>query len=65
MEHREDLPDSIVEEIASILAAGYLRLRSARTLRDSGVVAPAPEPDSEAREQLDSARDPSPHGAVS
>jgi hypothetical protein len=34
-------------------------------LRDSGGVAAAPEPHSEAREQLDSAPDPSPHGAVS
>jgi len=65
MEHREDSPDSVVEEIASIFAIGYLRLRNARTLRDSGGAAAAPEPHSEAREQLDSAPDPSPHGAVS
>jgi len=65
MEHREELPDSVVEEIALILATGYLRLRNARTLRDSGGAAAAPEPHSEARELLDSASDPSPHGAVS
>jgi len=65
MEYREDPSDSVVEEIASILASGYLRLRGARTLPDSGGVTPPPEPPSESEERLDSAPEPSPHGAVS
>jgi len=64
MEYREDPSDSVVEEVASILATGYLRLRSARTLQDSRGVTP-PEPHPESGEQLDSAPDLSPHGAVS
>jgi len=31
MKFREDPPDSVVEEIAAILATGYLRLRKARS----------------------------------
>ena len=56
MEHREDPPDSVVEEIASILATGYLRLRNARTLAGSA---------EESVEGLDSAWDTSPHRAGS
>ena len=65
MEYRQDPPDSVVDEIASILATGYLRLRDARTLRESGSIGPTPEPHPEAGERLDSAPDLSPHGAVS
>ena len=32
MDFREDPPDSVIEEIAAILATGYLRLCKARTL---------------------------------
>jgi len=65
MEYREDQSDSVVEEVASVLATGYLRLRSARTLQDSGGVNPPPEPHPESGDGLDSAPDLSPHGAVS
>ena len=65
MEYRQDPPDSIVDEVASLLATGYLRLRNARTLQDSGGVTLSPEPQPEAGEQLDSAPNLSPHGAVS
>jgi len=37
MELREDPPDSVIEEIAGILAAGYLRLCMARRLGESAV----------------------------
>jgi hypothetical protein len=33
MEYQEELVDSIIEEIAALLATGYLRLRKARTRR--------------------------------
>lgn len=32
MDSHEDPPESVVEEIAAILATGYLRLRKARSL---------------------------------
>ena len=57
MEHRADPPNSVIEEIASILATGYLRLRNARVLPD--------REDEESVEDLDSAPDTSPHGAGS
>lgn len=41
MELREDLPDPGIEEIASILAAGYLRLCMRRRHRESAPLAPA------------------------
>jgi len=58
MEDRQDPSQSVIEEVASILAAGYLRLRNARTL---------PERDSnqEPVQGLDSAPDTSPHRAGS
>ena len=65
MEYRQDPPDSVIDEIASLLATGYLRLRNARTLQDGGSPTPAPEPVPEAGERLDSAPDVSPYGAVS
>jgi hypothetical protein len=40
MEFREDPPDSIIEEIAAILATGYLRVLKAQTLAGS-VLPPA------------------------
>lgn len=64
MDFRQDPPDSVTDEVASILATGYLRLRSARTLGESGSVAAAPEPHPETEEQLESVPDLSPHGAV-
>ena len=33
MEYQEELVDSIIEEIAALLATGYLRLHKARTRR--------------------------------
>lgn len=37
MNLREDPPDSVIEEIAAILATGYLRLCKARSLAKSAV----------------------------
>ena len=65
MEYRQDPSDSVIDEIASLLATGYLRLRNARTLQDAGGGAPPPDPQPEVGERLDSAPDLSPHGAVS
>jgi hypothetical protein len=65
MEYRQDPHDSVIDEVASILATGYLRLRSARTLQDSGSVTPPPESHPEAGERLDSAPNLSPHSAGS
>ena len=65
MEYRQDPPDSVIDEIASLLATGYFRLRNARTLPAGAGPAPAPEPVPEAGERLDSAPDVSPYGAVS
>ena len=56
MGSRQDPPDEVIEEIASILATGYLRLRNARTVQE-----PAGDPD--AGECLDSAPNPSLHRA--
>ena len=42
MEFPEDPLDSIIEEIATILATGYLRLRKAQTVSESAAPA-APE----------------------
>lgn len=58
MEFQVDPLESAIEEIAALLATGYLRLRKARTLS-----APAGPPVSQATgEQLDNAQGPSPHG---
>jgi len=54
MEFREDPLDSVIEEIATILAVGYLRLRTARTLSESGAL-PALQATGE---RLDSAPNP-------
>jgi hypothetical protein len=48
MDLREDPPDSVIEEIAAILATGYLRLRKARHLAESAV-----PPARAIREQVD------------
>jgi hypothetical protein len=53
MDLREDPPDSVIEEIAAILATGYLRLYKARRLAESAV-----PPAHAIGEQVDSA-----HGA--
>ena len=58
MEDRQDPSQSVIEEVASILAAGYLRLRNARTLPDR-------EGNQEPIQGLDSAPDTSPHRAGS
>lgn len=39
MEFREDPLASVIEEIATVLATGYLRLRKARTLSQSATPA--------------------------
>ena len=57
MEDRQDPPADVIEEVASILATGYLRMRSARTLLDAG--------GAKNGEDLDSAANPSPHRAGS
>lgn len=57
MEDQQDPPGDVIEEVASILAAGYLRMRSARTLQESGSTNPG--------EDLDSATNPSPYRAGS
>jgi hypothetical protein len=50
MESHEDPPESVVEEIATILATGYIRLRKERR-----VAGPAPAPAIQvAEEQADS-----------
>jgi hypothetical protein len=48
MDLREDPPDSVIEEIAAILATGYLRLCKARRLAES-----ATPPACAIREQVD------------
>jgi hypothetical protein len=65
MEYRQDPPDSVIDEIASLLATGYLRLRNARTLQGGSGVTPPPELHPDAGDGLDSAPELSPHGAVS
>jgi hypothetical protein len=52
----QDPPEDVIDEVASILATGYLRMRNARTLRESGT-------DSE--EGLDVSPNLSPDGAAS
>lgn len=54
----QDPSQSVIEEVASILATGYLRLRNARTLRDRGG-------NQEPVQGLDSAPDTSPYRAGS
>ena len=46
MEFPEDPLDSVIEEIANILATGYLRLRKAQTVSESAAPA-APETNGE------------------
>lgn len=58
MEDRQDPSQSVIEEVASILAVGYLRLRNARTLPDH-------DGNQEPVQGLDSVPDTSPHRAGS
>ena len=61
MEIPEDPIDSVIEEIATLLATGYLRLRKARTLNESA----APSGLQEAGEPPDRAPGPSAQVAMS
>ena len=61
MESHEDPPESVVEEIAALLATGYLRLRKARTLSESA----APPALQATEEPLESAPSTRPYGAMS
>ena len=58
MEDRQDPSQSVIEEVASILATGCLRLRNARTLADR-------DRNQEPVQGLDRAPDTSPHRAGS
>jgi hypothetical protein len=57
----EDPLDSVIEEIATLLAAGYLRLRKSRTLSESPAL-PAPQATGK---PLDNAPGAVSHGAMS
>lgn len=60
MEHQEEV-DSIIEDVAALLATGYLRLHKARTL-----CGPAAAPAFQtAGHRHDGAPCPRPHGAMS
>jgi hypothetical protein len=61
MAFHEDLPDSVIAEIAAILATGYLRLRKART---QGKSSSSPPPMA-TEERLDTAPEPNPQRPVS
>ena len=61
MEFREDPLASIIEEIAALLATGYLRLCSARTMIESG----APTALQATGEPVNTAPDARSHGAMS
>jgi hypothetical protein len=61
MAFHEDPPDSVIAEIAAILATGYLRLRKARTKSKS---ASSPPPMA-TEERLDSAPEPKTQHPVS
>jgi hypothetical protein len=61
MEFQEDSFDSVIEEIAGILATGYLRLRKAQTLKESA----APLASQKTGERLNSMRSPSPRSLTS
>jgi hypothetical protein len=60
MEFREDPLASVIEEIAALLATGYLRLRKARTLSESA----APPALQATGERLDSRPGARSHGAT-
>jgi hypothetical protein len=59
MENQE-LLDSIIEDIAALLATGYFRLRRGRVRNESA----APPVLESTDERLDSANDQSPHAAM-
>ena len=61
MDFREDPLASVIEEIAALLATGYLRLCKARTLSESA----APSALHATGEPLDSAPGTRPYGAMS
>ena len=61
MEYQEELVDSIIEEIAALLATGHLRLRKAQSRRGPA----APPAFQTGGERLDGAPCPCPHGAMS
>jgi len=61
MDFREDPLASVIEEIAALLATGYLRLRKARTLSESAAP-PALQATEEPRDSAPCAR---PHCAMS
>jgi hypothetical protein len=61
MEFREDTLVSVIEEIATLLATGYLRLRKARALSESAAP-PALQSTGEPPDSAPSARS---HGAMS
>jgi hypothetical protein len=61
MEYQEKLVDSIIEEIAALLATGYLRLRKDRARRGPA----APPAFQTAGERLDGAPCSRSHGALS
>ena len=61
MAFHEDPPDSVIAEIAAILATGYLRLLKARTKRKSA----SSSPPIATEERLDSAPEPKPQHPVS
>ena len=60
MEFREDPLVSVIEEIAALLATGYLRLRNARTLSESAT----PPAIQTTGERLDSLPGTRSHGAT-
>lgn len=41
MEDQQDPPANVIDEVASILATGYLRMRNARTIQEPGDGDPA------------------------
>lgn len=61
MEFKEDPFDSVIEEVAALLATGYLRLLKARTRNEPSV----PAARQATGERLDGAPCPRPHGAMS
>jgi len=62
MAFHEDPPDSVIAEIAAILATGYLRLRKARTKGQSASASSPPPIATE--ERFDSVPEPKPQHPV-
>ncbi len=57
MQDHQDPPQAVIDEVASLLATGYLRMRSTRVTPDGGILPPTIG--------LDSAPDTSPDRAGS